>query len=148
MPLGKNQSEGAKTMITATARIHIAKALRERLHISDRDARSVLTTSANGVAVLDIERDMRGCVALAASNDRWVSIYARDPVDGLYDHVVSLDVPAPLRERWETGSIEEAYRVPDHVTFRAMPPCVDRDAIDPENGGSVGYDHSEIRKAA
>lgn len=63
-------------------------------------------------------------------------------------HVVSLDVPAPLRQRWETGSIEDAYRVPDHVSFRAIPPCVDLDEIDLENGGSVGYDHSEVRKAA
>jgi hypothetical protein len=113
-------------MATQTARRHIANALRSRLRITASAANGILASFSNDCAIFDLTTDMRGCVALAASNDRWVSIYAAGE-DGLYDHVVSLDVPAEHRHRWEIGSIEDAYRVPDHVSFRSIPPMVDID---------------------
>jgi hypothetical protein len=113
-------------MATATARRHIENALRARLRIRAGAAGDIVASYMNGMAIHDIRRDMRGCVALAASKDRWVSIYAPGD-DGLYDHVVSLDVPAEHRERWETGSLEDAYALPAHVTIRGADAYLDPD---------------------
>lgn len=103
-------------MATATAFAHVRRALRDRLAITDRVARSILSVSTNFWTMDAIDRDVRGCVAVMGDDRDAVVLYVPD-ADGLLSYVACIVIDAEHRARWEVMSLTEAYALPHDVYF-------------------------------
>lgn len=103
-------------MATATAFAHVRRALRDRLAITDRVARSILSVSTNFWTMDAIDRDVRGCVAVMGDDRDAVVLYVPD-ADGLLSYVACIVIDAEHRAKWEVMSLTEAYAIPHDVYF-------------------------------
>lgn len=101
-------------MITATARKHIVRALREALRIREGHAREILTTIRNAIA-LDLlgNTDMRTVKALVINcmeTSPTIQLYV-DAGQGYEFTGVSLHLVYEDLDRWNKLSLEEAYAI-------------------------------------
>ena len=103
-------------MATATAFAHVRRALRDRLAITDRVARSILSASKNFWTMDAIDQDVRGCVAVMGDARDAVVIYVPD-ADGLLSYVACIVITPEHRAKWEVMSLTEAYALPHDVYF-------------------------------
>lgn len=105
-------------MATATAFAHVRRALRERLAITDRVARSILSGSTNFWTMDAIDQDLRGCVAVMGDDRDAVVLYVPD-ADGLLSYVACIVIEPAHRAKWDVMSLAEAYALPHDVHFAA-----------------------------
>lgn len=105
-------------MATATAFTHVRRALRDRLAVTDRVARSILSESTNFWTMDAIDQDLRGCVAVMSDDRDAVVLYVPD-ADGLLSYVACIVITPEHRAKWEVMSLVEAYALPHDVYFAA-----------------------------
>lgn len=105
-------------MATATAFAHVRRALRDRLAITDRIARSILNDSTNFWTMDPIDQNLRGCVAVMGDDLDAVALYVPD-ADGLLSYVACIVIEPAHRAKWDVMPLAEAYALPHDVHFAA-----------------------------
>jgi hypothetical protein len=103
-------------MATATAFAHVRRALRSRLAVTDRVARSILSASTNFWTMDAIDQDLRGCVAMMGDDLDAVAIHVPD-ADGVLSYVACIVIEPAHRAKWDVMSLADAYAIPHDVRF-------------------------------
>lgn len=105
-------------MATATAFAHVRRALRDRLAVTDRVARSILSESTNFWTMDPIDQDLRRCVAVMGDDLDAVALYVPD-AEGLLSYVACIVIGPAHRAKWDVMSLSQAYALPHDVHFAA-----------------------------